>query len=169
LPPVSAITSYQPEQVWNDCCGAGGGGYSTVFPEPSWQQAAGIPDLLGTRGMPDVSLNSALVSSVLTYNSFDPAGAGWAIIGGVSSATPQWAAIDALANQADGNLGFLAPRLYQIYSTPAYATAFHDITVGTNSFNGVTGYSAGPGWDPATGLGTPDVANLVTALATTTP
>jgi subtilase family serine protease len=169
-PPVSAITTYQPEQVWNDCCGAGGGGYSTVFPEPAWQQAAGIPDPLGARATPDVSLNSALISSVLIYNSFDPAaGPGWNFIGGVSSATPQWAAIDALANQADGDLGFLAPRLYQIYGTPAYASAFHDITVGDTSWNGVTGYAAGPGWDAATGLGTPDAANLVTALATTTP
>jgi subtilase family serine protease len=171
FPPVSAITTYQPEQVWNDCCGAGGGGYSTVFGEPSWQQAAAIPDPTGARGTPDVSLNSAIVSSVLIYESFDPTGPpGWAFIGGVSSATPQWAAIDALANQADGALGFLAPRLYQIYDNPAaYASSFHDITVGDNSFAGITGYPAGAGWDAATGLGTPDVANLITALQNTTP
>lgn len=167
---ASSITSYLPEAVWNDCCGAGGGGYSTVFGEPAWQQAAGIPNPSGTRGMPDVSLNSALVSNVLIWESFDPGGSGWIFIGGVSSATPQWAAIDALANQADGPLGFLAPRLYQIYDNPtAYAQAFHDITVGDNSFAGVTGYSAASGWDPASGLGTPNVANLITALAATTP
>lgn len=170
FPPVPTITTYQPEQVWNDCCGAGGGGYSTVFPEPAWQKAAGIPDPAGARGMPDVSLNAAIVSSVLIYESFDPAGPGWSIIGGVSSATPQWAAIDALANQADGDLGFLTPRLYQIYDNPtAYASSFHDITVGDNSFAGITGYTAATGWDAATGLGTPDVANLVTALKSTTP
>ena len=48
-----------------------------------------------------------------------------------------------------------------------YAGAFHDITSGNNSFGGLTGFSAGTGWDAATGLGTPDVANLITALAIT--
>jgi subtilase family serine protease len=164
------ITTYLPEAVWNDCCGAAGGGYSTVFGEPSWQKSAGISSPTGMRGMPDVSLNAALVSNVLIWETFDPAGSGWTFIGGVSSATPQWAAIDALANQADGALGFLAPRLYQIYADPtAYASAFHDITAGNNSFAGVNGYSAAPGWDPASGLGTPDVANLVAALANTSP
>lgn len=111
---------------------------------------------------------AAGVSAILVYESFDPTGAGWAIIGGTSAATPQWAAIDALANQADGSLGFLTPRLYQVYSNPAaYAMAFHDITAGNNSWAGITGYAAGPGWDPATGLGTPDVAHLVTTLAAT--
>jgi subtilase family serine protease len=94
---------------------------------------------------------------------------GYTPIGGTSAATPQWAAVDAIANQADGALGFLTPRLYQIYANKAeYASAFHDITAGNNTWNGITGYSATPGWDAATGLGTPDVHNLVTALASTT-
>ena len=50
-----------------------------------------------------------------------------------------------------------------------YATAFHDITVGDNSASGITGYSATAGWDPATGLGTPDVHQLVVALSATSP
>ena len=54
-------------------------------------------------------------------------------------------------------------------SPAAYASSFHDITVGDNSFAGITGYPAGAGWDAATGLGTPDVANLITALQKTTP
>lgn len=168
--PPPAISSYQPEAMWNDCCGSGGGGFSTIFSQPAFQSAAGIADPTGTRGLPDVSYNAALVSAILVYESFDPAGAGWAIIGGTSAATPQWAAIDALANDADGSLGFLAPRLYQIAENPAaYASAFHDITAGNNSFGGVTGYNAAPDWDPATGLGTPDVAKLITALGSTTP
>ncbi|GAC1447183.1 MAG: S53 family peptidase [Ktedonobacterales bacterium] len=167
--PPPTITSYQPEAAWNDCCGSGGGGYSSIFGEPSYQTSAGIPDPSRMRGVPDVSYNAALVSAILIYESFDPVGgAGWVIIGGTSAATPQWAAIDALANQADGALGFLTPRLYQIYTNKAaYASAFHDITVGNNSWAGITGYAAGPGWDPATGLGTPNVTNLVTALAAT--
>ncbi|HET8976644.1 MAG TPA: S53 family peptidase [Solirubrobacteraceae bacterium] len=169
--PQAALANYNPEAVWNDCCGSGGGGYSSVFGEPYYQSQAGIPDPNGMRGVPDVSYNAALISSILIYESFDPtAPPGWLPIGGTSAATPQWAAIDAIANQADGPLGFLTPRLYQIYNDPAaYGLAFHDITQGNNSWAGVTGYSAVTGWDAATGLGTPDVSNLVTALASTTP
>jgi hypothetical protein len=118
----------------------------------------------------DVSYNTALISSVLIYESFDPTSPpSWVPIGGTSAAAPQWSAIDAIANQADGQLGFLTPRLYQIYdNSSAYSLAFHDITTGNNSWGGVTGYSAGPGWDAATGIGTPDVDQLVMALASTT-
>jgi subtilase family serine protease len=168
--PQPALTSYNPEAVWNDCCGAGGGGFSSVFGEPGYQSTAAISDPTAMRGLPDVSYNAALISSILIYESFDPAvPPGYTPIGGTSAATPQWAAVDAIANQADGALGFLTPRLYQIYANKAeYASAFHDITAGNNTWNGITGYSATPGWDAATGLGTPDVHNLVTALASTT-
>jgi subtilase family serine protease len=170
-PPTASISSYQPEQVWNDGFGAGGGGYSTVFAEPSYQSAAGIPDPSGMRGLPDVSMNAAVISAVLIYESFDPTvPPGWTIEAGTSEATPLWAGTDAVMNQADGPLGFLAPRLYQIYSNPAlYAEAFHDITIGNNSFGGITGYTAGTGWDAASGLGTPDAAGLAAALTHTTP
>lgn len=169
--PPASITSYVPEAVWNTAYGAGGGGYSTVFAEPGYQSSAGITDPSVMRGLPDVSYNAGVISSVLTYNSFTPTGAFWALIGGTSAATPQWAAVDAIANQAAGRpLGFLTPRLYQIAGTSAtYAASFHDITTGTNSFGTVTGFSAETGWDPASGLGTPDVSNLVGALASTTP
>jgi subtilase family serine protease len=169
--PQPALTSYNPEAVWNDCCGSGGGGYSSVFTEPDYQSENAIVDPSGRRGLPDVSYNAALISSILIYESFDPTAApGWLPIGGTSAATPQWAAVDAIANQADGNLGFLTPRLYQIYANkPAYAAAFHDITAGNNTWDGVAGYNATPGWDAATGLGTPDVNNLVKALAATSP
>ena len=169
--PTASISSYQPESVWNDGYGAGGGGYSTVFSEPADQSAAGISDPSGMRGTPDVSMNAAVLSAVLVYESFDPVyGAGWLPIAGTSEATPLWAGTDAVMNQADGSLGFIAPRLYQIYENPSlYAEAFNDITVGDNSFAGITGYSAGPGWDAATGLGTPNAAGLATALTHTTP
>ncbi len=168
--PTASITSYQPEAVWNDGFGAGGGGYSTVFSEPSYQSGAGIPDSSGMRGLPDVSMNAAVISAVLIFESFDPAGAGWVQIAGTSEATPLWAGTDAVMNQADGSLGFLLPRLYQIYANPTlYAEAFHDITTGNNSFGGITGYSAATGWDPASGIGTPDANGLATALKSTTP
>jgi subtilase family serine protease len=166
--PPPTITSYQPESTWNDCCGSGGGGYSAVFSEPPFQSGASIADPSGMRGLPDVSYNAAIISSILIWESFDPtAPPSWVIIGGTSAAAPQWAALDAIANQADGQLGFLAPRLYQVYTGASYHSAFHDITTGNNSWGGVTGYDAGPGWDPATGLGTPDAYQLVQALKAT--
>jgi subtilase family serine protease len=166
--PPPTISSYQPESAWNDCCGSGGGGFSGVFGEPVFQSTAGITDPSSMRGVPDVSYNAAIISSILIWESFDPTVApSWVIIGGTSAATPQWSALDALANASDGPLGFLAPRLYQIYTNGSYSSAFHDITTGNNTWAGITGYSAGPGWDPATGLGTPDAYNLVQALKST--
>ena len=169
--PTASISSYQPESVWNDGFGAGGGGYSSVFTEPSAQSGAGITDPSGMRGLPDVSMNAAVISAVLIYESFDPTVTpGWTLIAGTSEATPLWAGTDAVMNQADGSLGFLMPRLYQIYKNPTlYSEAFHDITVGNNSFGGITGYSATTGWDAASGLGTPDAAGLADALSHTTP
>lgn len=162
----TTIASHVTEQVWNDGYGAGGGGYSTVFPETSYQAKASIPDRTGMRGLPDVSYNAAVISAVLIYESFDPVyGAGWVPIGGTSAATPQWAAVDAVAQSALGSQGYLAPKLYKIYRTPSlYSKAFYNVTSGNNSFDGITGYSATTGWSAAAGLGTPNVSGLITAL-----
>jgi subtilase family serine protease len=168
--PQPALASYNPEAVWNDCCGAGGGGFSSVFGEPAYQSTSGIADPSGMRGVPDVSYNAALISSILIYESFDPTvPPGYTPIGGTSAATPQWAAIDAIANQADGNLGFLTPRLYQVYDNKAaYALAFHDITAGNNTSDGSRVTPPGrAGMRPPDWVH-PDVHNLVTALASTT-
>lgn len=168
--PVPQIGWYQPERVWNGRAGAAGGGYSTVVPEPAGQAAVRIPNVTGMRGTPDVSWNAALSSSVLIYQSFDTrTGAGWALAGGTGAAAAQWAAAAALAGQADGKLGFLAPRLYQIYADGQGQAVFHDVTEGVDSFGGVRGYAATLGWDPASGLGTPDVASLIAALRDTSP
>ena len=82
-------------------------------------------DPSGIRGVPDVSMNAALTSGVLIWESFNPYyGPGWFSANGTSEATPMWAATDAVMNQADGPLGFLAPRLYQILEDPTlYAEA----------------------------------------------
>jgi subtilase family serine protease len=90
--------------------------------------------------------------------------------GGTSAATPLWGGLVALADQLAGHdLGFVNPALYQIARSPDYTWAFHDITTGNNSVlvNGTTytGYQAGPGWDPVTGLGSPDAAVLVPILS----
>lgn len=164
----SSITSHVTESAWNDGYGAGGGGYSVVFHEPQFQSSANITDPTAMRGLPDVSYNAAVLSAVNIYESFDPIyGPGWVPIGGTSAATPQWAATDAVIQSADGSQGYIAPKLYKIYTNPAqYSTAFYDVTSGNNSFGGVTGYNAAPGWDAATGLGTPNVYGLIQALKT---
>jgi len=89
-----------------------------------------------------------------------------AVVGGTSGGTPQWAGIGALVDQAAGRrLGSLNKSLYRIARSGNYHVAFHDITSGNNTFGGVTGYAAGPGWDPVTGLGSPNVANLIRLLS----
>src|SRR5262249_3309480 len=87
------------------------------------------------------------------------------LVGGTSTGTPQWASIFALADQAraqggKSRLGFVTPTLYGSSVT----SALHDITVGNNALPGAAGFDAGPGYDLATGLGTPDVTNVVNAL-----
>ncbi len=91
---------------------------------------------------------------------------------GTSAAAPFWAALIALADQEAGHdLGFVNPAIYRIARGPLYHQAFHDITTGNNtvSFTSppatVTGYLAGPGWDPVTGWGTPNAQVLVPLLA----
>ena len=94
-----------------------------------------------------------------------PAGQnGFYFFGGTSEGAPQWAAITALANQAAGHpLGYLNPSLYAIAASGSYSSDFHDITVGQNGLAG-PGFSAGVGYDYPTGLGSPNVANLITDL-----
>ncbi|HEY1455259.1 MAG TPA: protease, partial [Candidatus Dormibacteraeota bacterium] len=85
---------------------------------------------------------------------------------GTSQGPPAWAGIVALADQAGGHrLGGINQALYRIARGGLYGRAFHDITTGNNSFAGVTGFAAARGWDPVTGLGTPDVARLAPLLA----
>jgi subtilase family serine protease len=90
--------------------------------------------------------------------------------GGTSATTPFWAGIIALANQYAGHdPGFVNPALYAIARGPCYHAAFHDITKGTNAVEfpprTFRGYTAAPGWDPVTGLGSPDAGVLIPLLA----
>jgi subtilase family serine protease len=89
---------------------------------------------------------------------------------GTSSSASLWAGVIALADEEAGrHLGFVNPAIYRIGRSPAYHRAFHDVVTGDNSVvtpAGVfTGYSAGPGWDPVTGWGSPDARYLVPMLA----
>lgn len=161
--------SYRGEIAWNETdLGlpyniASGGGFSTVFAQPSYQK-----DLTPgkTRGVPDVSYNAAVNGGVLTAYQ-----GAFTIFGGTSAGSPQWAGITAIADQYHGHrLGFLNPIVYGLYNSNAYASTFHDITFGNNAFffiNGslsIPGYSTRTGWDAVDGVGSPIVSNLVPKL-----
>ena len=167
--PTPVITSYSAEEVWNDGFGAGGGGYSVVFTRPSYQDGV-VSNAM--RGLPDIAYNAAVISAVLVYESFDPTvSPGWALIGGTSAATPQWAALAALAdnyaaNNSKGPIGFLNPKLYVIGSQPGPST----LPTSTTSQWAITASTGSPalaplaGWDAASGWGTPDAAHLIPDL-----
>ena len=175
-PPLTSACSpvgYGAEQVWNEAWidSAGGGAVSAVFGAPSYQSGLGFSG----RAVPDVAYNAAVDGGVLVYYSAEgPSAAGFYIVGGTSAGSPQWAAIFALANTAraaisKGPIGSANSRLYAIASGSHYSADFHDITVGNNILTGSTiGFLSGQGYDLATGLGTPNVANLVADLAAQT-
>jgi kumamolisin len=144
------------ETVWNDGAqgGAGGGGFSNQFPEPAWQVSAGItPPAGGGRGVPDVAGDADPETGYSVLVDGEKL-----VIGGTSAVAPLWSGLIALLNEKLGRpLGFLQPTLYEL---PATSGAFHDITSGSNG-----AFSAGPGWDAATGLGSPDGEGLLQALS----
>jgi subtilase family serine protease len=147
-------------------CGAAAGGYC--------------------REVPDVSADADPMDGYMTYwNGSGDAGSsalsGWQSIGGTSASTPLWAALFALAEASracSGNLiGFANPALYSLASSSqsAYSSYFNDVTNDaintagddndlTASGNTAGLYEAGAGYDMATGLGTPNAANLAPAL-----
>jgi subtilase family serine protease len=136
-----------------------------LFGVPSYQTGLG----LSARG-PDVDYNAAIDGGVLVvYGGF-----GFPvvfIVGGTSAGSPQWAGIAALANQAraiagKGPIGDLNPVLYSIFHSARYSTDFHDITVGNDKLVGSSvGFSAGTGYDVASGIGSPVVDQLIVDLA----
>lgn len=160
--------AYQGEIVWNEPgIGAGGGGFSLLFPEPSYQKPVLHEKHGGQQaGVPDVAYNAAVEHGVLTFLDIPGVGTGFFLFGGTSAGSPQWAAITAIADQKNHfDLGFINDGLYRIGQAPPFAArSYHDITMGDNSFGGVPGFSAAPGWDAASGLGTPQAAVLVDQL-----
>jgi subtilase family serine protease len=157
--------AYQGETVWNEPgIGAGGGGFSLLYSEPSYQEGTihGGHQL----GVPDVAYNAAVEHGVLTFLDIPGLPAGFYLFGGTSAGSPQWSAITAIADQKNGaDLGFINKALYHIgQASPHGAMAYHDVTVGNNSFAGIPGFSAAAGWDAATGLGSPQAAGLVDLL-----
>ncbi len=136
----------------------GGGGFSTVWPAPSYQSV--LPSAPAMRSVPDVALDSDPETGYSIYY-----GGGFTVYGGTSAAAPLWAGFTALVNQqraAAGKapIGFMNPPIYQIGASAAYTTNFHDVTSGTNLY-----YPAEPGYDNATGWGSFIGSALLNTLA----
>jgi kumamolisin len=143
------------ETVWNAGVGknAGGGGVSVFFPRPDYQSACGVPE--SGRGVPDVAgvADPETGYLVLVRGRTSPAG-------GTSAVAPLWSALVArLAQRLGRPLGLLQPLLYKDVQPNVLAAGFRDVTAGDNQ-----GFPASPGWDPCTGLGTPDGAALLAVL-----
>jgi len=166
------------EQVWDDQGsggGATGGGISAVFSKPAYQRRVTPAD--GRRDVPDVALMASPDQPGVflgddpsdPYSPCPPGGACIACcIGGTSLSAPAWAAISRLIAQSAGvRLGNMNRRLYQLGALENTAqVGLRDVTAGSNDFNGVTGFTAGPGYDLASGWGTADIADLVAAFPT---
>jgi subtilase family serine protease len=165
--------AYLSETAWNTSeqdgePSASGGGFSRLFARPAYQD--GVPAIGAMRGMPDVAADGSSATGMAVAVAAPGGGYEFFGAGGTSASAPFWAGLIALADQAAGHpLGFVNPAIYQIARGPLYHKAFHDINAGNNTvlLNGVTvtGYQAGPGWDPVTGWGTPDAQVLVPLLA----
>jgi subtilase family serine protease len=158
-----------------------GGGFSHVFAKPAYQNTlpTGSTAIGTMRGVPDVALQASAGTGALVYLSLPPDGqsglicsgtpcsTGWYDIGGTSLSCPQWAGMIAIAAQINhGGLGLINPALYKIGADATrYAHDFYDVTTGNNTADpSVPGYPATTGWDPITGLGTPNAANLLPDL-----
>ncbi len=151
----NTITS---EVVWNELAnneGATGGGISDVFPLPSWQSAADVPPSANPnhnvgRGVPDVAGDADPTTG---YDTLVDGQSG--VIGGTSAVAPLWAGLIALINESLGKpVGFINALLYQNPKGD-----FNSITSGNNG-----AYSAGPGWNECTGLGSPIGTQVAAAL-----
>jgi pseudomonalisin len=169
-----------------------GGGVSLYIPTPSWQTGTGVPTLRSGRYTPDVAFSASLHDAYfgcLAANNQCPS-SGFAIFAGTSAAAPDMAGIAALLNQRQGSAqGLINPNLYNLAATPSNGV-FHDVTVATSGVancvvtmpsmcnnstagpttlaGGLSGYLVTAGYDEATGLGSVNVANLLTNWASTT-
>ena len=175
-PPVNCQSNPGVREVgWIDS----GGGYSILFPRPAFQNtlppgstyvgsSVGAPGPNSQmRGVPDIAFQASARTGPLVY---DGGEGGWFIVGGTSCSAPQWAGLIAIADQIAGHdIGYINPALYQLAAGPNYSSYFFDVTIGNNQTTSIPGYSDSPGWDAVTGLGTPNAATLLPALAASGP
>jgi subtilase family serine protease len=185
-----------PDSVWDDLSstvgvtgpvytwGASGGGHSTVFSRPQFQNEVGR--VVGhSRGTPDIAMSAAVNGAVDFYDTTDPSVAGWGIVGGTSEASPLFSGIVALADQVAGHsLGYLNPALYAMASS-GRPDGIVPISQGTNTYTfcqaadvqsddscasssdlvTVPGFNANGYYNNATGWGTVNAASFVPDLA----
>lgn len=169
--------SYGSESVWSNSSqtqrgpkGAGsGGGISNTFKAPSWQTGSGVNQYNSSnRKVPDVTAVGDPGTGYSAYCTVTNAGCspqGWMTVGGTSASAPFWAGCVLLMNQylksrGKNTLGYLNVALYKLFNTQAQFAPFHDVKMGNNLF-----YNATAGYDVASGLGSPDVYNMVRDLA----
>jgi hypothetical protein len=155
--------AWQQELAWV----GSGGGVSTFYAIPNYQQGINMTPLQGSstmRNFPDVAM-------MADTDIFIAANNGTGGIGGTSCSSPQWAGFYALANQqaaalGQSPLGFFNPALYAIGKSGNYTKCFHDITSGntTNFTSGPRKFFAATGYDLCTGWGSPTGSNLINAL-----
>ena len=159
--------SWGSEKVWNSGGGLGSsGGISANYSIPIWQQGINMTTNHGSttkRNVPDVALTADDV-----WVTYDNGSSGTVV--GTSCAAPLWAGLTALVNQqavsAGGPVvGFINPAIYTIGKSGNYATDFHDITTGSNTWSGsLTNFYAVAGYDLCTGWGTPAGQSLINDL-----
>ncbi len=147
------------ESGWDDS----GGGQSAIFAKPAWQTGPGVP-ADNARDIPDVAM---MAWAPYVFIGADVSGAAqiqccW---GGTSLSSPLWAGYSRVLAVASGKprLGLLNPTLYSL-AKAGLANGVEDVVTGNNTFNGVTGFSAGPGYDQVTGLGTVDMTEFASAF-----
>jgi subtilase family serine protease len=169
---TGASASWEGERVWNwntEHLGnrASGGGVSTTWAIPIWQQGIDMSLNQGStawRNIPDVAMVADMIWLIASNGNQYP-------IGGTSAAAPLWAGFMALANEqaaASGHppVGFANPTLYELARGPEHGALFHDVTIGNNTNLSVDyEFFAQPGYDLCTGWGTPNGSNLLNALA----
>jgi hypothetical protein len=168
---IQSPSSPPTETVWNSGpgTGAGGGGVSSVFGQPSWQSGAGVDAPVATsacaaigrsscREVPDVSGLADPAHGFINYW-----GGGWGVAGGTSVASPLWGALLAVIDQGQpATVGFVNPALYS-----CGPSGFNDVTSGTNDLFplGAVHYPATSGYDVASGWGSPMAVTLASDLA----
>jgi len=189
----SSVLSYIPESVWNEsiadgALSSGGGGASAYFTKPYWQVGAGVP-ADSARDVPDIALQAALNHDAVlicspgfcTGGTYKNSSGSHDIVGGTSVGAPSFAGLMSLVVQRVGHrVGNANPTIWALANSPFYSSVFHDVTAGDNKSpctagstncpaGGTIGFSAGVGYDLATGWGSLDVFNLVTDWSLVTP
>ncbi|WP_133120991.1 SpaA isopeptide-forming pilin-related protein [Candidatus Nitrosotalea bavarica] len=153
------------ETAWLDS----GGGISTYEPKPTYQNNFNTN---ANRAVPDVAYDGNPNTGVYVYDSVPivtngKSQSGWWTVGGTSAGAPQWAAISAIANSQNAKLASASygtsNALYGAATSSKYLTNYHDITSGSNGNCGIV-CNASVGYDEVTGLGSPQVNNLIPTL-----